>query len=81
LYNPLTRERLDALAGTFVVRGFDASSASRMALGALDAIVRKQSYLLAYGDCFFLVGVIVSVSGIITFAAKRASGGRPGGAH
>jgi DHA2 family multidrug resistance protein len=81
LYNPLTRDRLEALTGNFVVRGFDPASAARMALGSLDALVRKQSYLLAYGDCFFLIGVVVSLSAVATFAAKRASGGGGAGAH
>jgi len=82
LYNPLTRERLDALGSSFVARGFDSASATRMALGALDGTVRKQAYLQAYGDCFFLIGVTLCLAVTATFAAKRAAAaGGAAGAH
>ena len=53
-----------------------------MALGALDGTVRKQAYLQAYGDCFFLIGVTLCLAVTATFAAKRAvPTGGAAGAH
>ena len=56
LYNPLTRDRLEQLVARFVQHGYDAASAARMALGALDNTVRRQALIDAYGDCFYLIG-------------------------
>ena len=81
LYNPLTQERLNLLTGRFSNLGFDGTSASRMALGALDNTVRKQSFLEAYGDCFFLIGATLLLAVIAAFLAKKAAGPAAAGAH
>jgi MFS transporter, DHA2 family, multidrug resistance protein len=52
LFNPITTERITTLTNQFVAAGYDAVTAGKMALGALDQIVRGQSFFLAYGDCF-----------------------------
>jgi DHA2 family multidrug resistance protein len=83
LFNPLTRERLDALSGSFVAHGFDPVSAARMALGALDATVRKQALLEAYGDCFFLIGstLVLAVAAAVFCKRVAPAGGGAAGAH
>jgi DHA2 family multidrug resistance protein len=63
VFNPLTRDRLDDLARGFERRGFDPTSAARMAVGALDNAVRKQAFLQAYGDAFFLIGAVAPGAG------------------
>ena len=50
LFNPLTSERITHLTDQFIATGCDVVTAGRMALGALDQIVRGQSFYLAYGD-------------------------------
>jgi MFS transporter, DHA2 family, multidrug resistance protein len=61
-FSPPAGERLDALARGFVARGADAVFAGQQALGAVAGIVRREAYVMAYGDCFFLIGaVLVSV--------------------
>ncbi len=59
LYNPLTRERLDAMARVFEAGGLDPATANERAIGALDLIVRKQSWLLAYGDSFHALTILL----------------------
>lgn len=81
LYNPLARARLDAIAQGFVARGYDATSAARMALGTVDQAVRRQSFLQAYGDCFFLIGITLVAAVGATLFARRSSGPGAAGAH
>ena len=80
LYNPLTRERLDQLAGGFRAHGFDPASAARMALGALDNTVRNQAYLQAYSDCFFLIGATLCAAIAAVVFCRPATRGTGGGA-
>lgn len=72
-FNPLTRERLAMLASGFVQQGFDPATAQAMALRALDVSVRKQAFLLAYADCFFLIGATLLSAVVAVLLARRSS--------
>ena len=78
-----TQERLDALSQSFVAKGFDLSTAQDMALKAVDGIVRRESYVMAYNDGFFLVGaVLLGCIFVLWFSDKViAPSGGGGGAH
>ena len=79
-----TQERLAALTQSFMSKGFDATSASDMALKAVDGIVRREAYVMAYNDGFFLVAaVLFGCIGVLWFSdkVKAPSSGGGGGAH
>jgi DHA2 family multidrug resistance protein len=79
-----TQERLAALTQSFISKGFDATSASDMALKAIDGIVRREAYVMAYNDGFFLVAaVLFGCIGVLWFSdkVKAPSSGGGGGAH
>ncbi|OEZ58495.1 DHA2 family efflux MFS transporter permease subunit [Duganella sp. HH105] len=79
-----TQERLAALTQSFMSKGFDATSASDMALKAVDGIVRREAYVMAYNDGFFLVAaVLFGCIGVLWFSdkVKAPSAGGGGGAH
>jgi DHA2 family multidrug resistance protein len=79
-----TQERLDALTQSFVGKGFDATTASSMAYKAIDGVVRREAYVMAYNDGFFLVAaVLLSCIFVLWFSdkVKAPSGGGGGGAH
>ena len=82
LYNPLTRDRLDAVAQTFASRGLEVSAAQDSAVGALDLAVRQQAYLLAFNDCFRVVSwVLLVMIPVVLFCRKSSGAGDAAGAH
>lgn len=58
-YNPLSQERFQLLWRGFMAKGYDMQTAQQMAYKSLDGIVLKQSYIMAYTDAFFVVGVLM----------------------
>jgi len=79
-----TQERLAALTQSFIGQGMDASTASDMALKAVDGIVRRESFVMAYNDGFFLVAMVLfACIGVLWFSdkVKAPSGAGGGGAH
>jgi MFS transporter, DHA2 family, multidrug resistance protein len=81
LYNPLTTERLDALTQTFTTQGIDPVTAHDRAIALLDLTVRKQAYLLAYGDSFHLMMILLIATVPLVFLCRRIKGGSAAGAH
>lgn len=59
LFSGATRERLDGLTQMFISKGFDPVTAGDQALKAVDGIVRREAYVMAYNDGFLIVGVIL----------------------
>ena len=79
-----TQDRLAALTQSFIGQGMDASTASDMALKAVDGIVRRESFVMAYNDGFFLVAMVLfACIGVLWFSdkVKAPSAGGGGGAH
>jgi MFS transporter, DHA2 family, multidrug resistance protein len=63
LFSDATRARIDALTHYFLSHGTaDQSAAVHKAVIAIGAIVQKQSYVLAFGDTFYLMGVAMLVA-------------------
>ena len=78
-----TQERLSVLTQSFVGQGFDSTTASNMALKAIDGIVRRESFVMAYNDGFFLVAMVLfACIGVLWFSDKvKAPSGGGGGGH
>jgi DHA2 family multidrug resistance protein len=54
--------RLESLTTTLIMKGLDPATAARTALKILDNSIRSQSYFLAYGDAFYVMGIIMAGS-------------------
>ena len=78
LYEPATQARLDALTQTFTTRGFDPVTAQDMALKALDGVVRRDSYVMAYNDAFLILGLALLSCVLIVWMSKKVMGGTAG---
>lgn len=58
-YNPISEERMQLLWRGFMQRGVDSITAQDMTARSMDGIITRQSYLLAYMDAFYIVGVVM----------------------
>ncbi|MBN8900649.1 MAG: EmrB/QacA family drug resistance transporter, partial [Rhodospirillales bacterium] len=82
LFDPATRERIAALQQRFLSLGdADPASAWHEAVVQVGRTVRAQSYFLAYGDAFYLMGAALLLALAAVALMRRASGGGGGGAH
>jgi DHA2 family multidrug resistance protein len=74
-FSPVTNERLDALTQQFVARGAETVAAGQKALGAVATQVRRESFVMAYGDCFYLLGVLLLAMVLLAWFCRRATNG------
>jgi DHA2 family multidrug resistance protein len=82
-YSAATQQRLDQMSTAFVANGIDPATAANQALAALDRIVRRESYIMAYNDGFVIMGcVLIGCIGVLWFANKvKAPSSGGAGAH
>lgn len=58
-FSSATQDRLDGLTQHFLSLGADSVTAGKQALAALAGTVRREAYVMAYGDCFLVIGVVM----------------------
>jgi MFS transporter, DHA2 family, multidrug resistance protein len=71
----LLQERVAGMAAQFAASGQSADLAQMRAVASIAETVRRNAYVMAYGDCFFVVGIALLLSLIpVMFLAKPAPG-------
>jgi DHA2 family multidrug resistance protein len=80
-YNPLTHERLDALTTRFIAAGSDAGTAGQQALATLDGLVRREATLMAFNDCFHLLGFVLIGATVAAFLCRPTRSQTSANAH
>ncbi|MDB5933128.1 MAG: EmrB/QacA family drug resistance transporter [Massilia sp.] len=83
-YAAATQQRIDQMTQAFVSSGIDPVTAGQQALAALDRIVRRESYIMAYNDGFVIMGAVLLACIVVLWFAnkvKSPSGGGGAGAH
>jgi MFS transporter, DHA2 family, multidrug resistance protein len=82
LYNPATQQRVDELTQLFVSQGADLNTAQAQAFRSIARIVSRESYVMAFNDCFYFIGFALLLSGVaILFIEKVKNDGRSIAAH
>jgi len=81
VYAQATQDRLSQMAGYFITRGSDEYSASVRAIGTLTGIIRRESFLLSFSDCFFALSLVLLASLLPLFFMKKPHVTGGGGAH
>ena len=68
---PFTVERLQGFKEYFAGLGADPVLAQEQALRVVDAIARRESYIMAFNDCFYVMGAAFMISlGFVAFMKK-----------
>ncbi len=65
------QERLGQLGDRFLAYSGDPVAAQQQAVAALDRIVRREAYVMAYADSFFLLGCTLLGASVLIFMADR----------
>nr|WP_309735425.1 hypothetical protein [Chamaesiphon sp. OTE_75_metabat_556] len=82
MYNPATQQRVDELTQLFVGQGADLNTAQAQAFRSIARIVSRESYVMAFNDCFYFIGFALLLSGVaIIFIEKVKNDGRSIAAH
>ncbi len=69
-------ERLAGLTQQLISRGVEASTAGGRALGALASTIRREAGVMAYSDCFFILGVLLASMVLLVWFCRPARADR-----
>jgi DHA2 family multidrug resistance protein len=75
LFSSATQERLDGLTRHFLDLGGDPVTAGQQALAALANTVRREAFVMSYGDGFFIVGVVITAMVLLAWLCRPVKGG------
>jgi MFS transporter, DHA2 family, multidrug resistance protein len=82
LFTEATRARIEELARYFLNHGVsDQGTAMHKAIVAIGNVVRKQAFVMAFSDTFYLLGAVLIVALIATLLLKKSEHLDAGGAH
>ncbi|MBF2066793.1 MAG: multidrug efflux MFS transporter [Calothrix sp. C42_A2020_038] len=71
LHNLETESRINQLTQYFYNRGFDLSTAQEQALKSINNIVHREASIMAFNDCFYVIGIGLLVSCIAVLFFKK----------
>ncbi|GAA6616552.1 DHA2 family efflux MFS transporter permease subunit [Scytonema sp. NUACC26] len=72
IYSSATQERINQLTQYFANRGgVDLETAKNQAIAAIDKIVRREAFVMAFNDCFYFIGIALLLSGIAILFIKK----------
>ena len=82
VFEPATRERISELTSYFLHHGVsDWATAQHKAIVAIALQVRQQANVMAFGDTFYLLGIVLLAALVATLLLKKAGPLSGGGAH
>jgi DHA2 family multidrug resistance protein len=82
LYRDEVRARIAGMTNYFLSHGVsDPAAAQHQAIVQLGKIVRRQALILAFGDTFAVIGVILAIAAVALLFARKTTDGGATGAH
>src|SRR5271166_5560720 len=82
LYRDEVRARIAGMTNYFLAHGVsDPAAAQHQAIVELGKIVKRQALILAFGDTFAVIGVVLAIAAIALLFARKTSAGGAAGAH
>jgi DHA2 family multidrug resistance protein len=81
VYSGAVQQRLHQSTAYFLSKGSDSYSDHTRAISAIGGVVRRQAFLLAYSDCFLILGCVLLASAAALFFMKRTKISGPVGGH
>jgi DHA2 family multidrug resistance protein len=73
-FSPVVSDRLALFAQFFVARGTEAATGTTQAAGALADLVRREASVMAYGDCFYLLGTMLASTVLLVWWCRSVRG-------
>jgi len=71
VYSGAVQERLQQSSTYFLFHGSDSYSATVRATGSIGGTIRGQAFLLAYSDCFLILGCVLLASAAALFFLRK----------
>jgi DHA2 family multidrug resistance protein len=65
------QERIELIAQQMLPHAGNLAHATDMAMGQLQAVVRREAYVMAYSDCFFIMGAVLLASVVGVFFMRK----------
>ncbi|HVH88490.1 MAG TPA: hypothetical protein VM912_17350, partial [Terriglobales bacterium] len=72
---------LTAFTSYFIQSGYSAADAATRALAQVEAVVQRQATMLAFLDCFWLLGLVALAGPILALCIRKFGQGSGGAAH
>jgi len=80
-YRPVVHERVQSLAANFMSKGYDAVTAKQQAYSQVGAIVRRDAYIMAFGDAFLVVAVSLIICAVLVCLCRKTTAKEGAVAH
>jgi DHA2 family multidrug resistance protein len=82
LYRDKVRARIAGMTNYFLAHGVsDPAAAQHLAIVELGKIVKRQALILAFGDTFAVIGVVLAIAAVALLFARKTTPGGAAGAH
>jgi MFS transporter, DHA2 family, multidrug resistance protein len=75
LFSGAARDRIDQLTGAFLAWNGDPAQSMHQAFATVSALVRREAFVMAYNDSFFVLGCVLFLSIALIWLADRVVAG------
>ena len=78
LLDPATLDRLQSITGILTARGGNEAAAATQAIGSVAQIIHREASVMAFGDCFLILGtVLMAMIPLVWFTNAAKGNGAP----